>query len=115
MNHNESVVPFMNREIEGYTIEVCGDPNNKNVVCDTFSTWEDMVDRLKYIVQDKIDEYDIKPICLLRVSSQQTCEKDGVVNVYSFIKIGMTIQVRAIFKNTSFLPEQQVALFSVAN
>ncbi len=105
----------MNREVEGYTIEVCGDPNNKNVVCDTFSTWEDVIDRLKYVVQEIIDEYDTKPICLLRVSSQQACDKDGVVNVYSFIKIGMTIQVRAIFKRTSFLQVQQVALSSSAN
>jgi hypothetical protein len=105
----------MNREVEGYSIEVCGDPNNKNVICDTFSTWEDVIDRLKYIVQEKIDEYDTKPICLLRVSSQQACEKDGVVNVYSFIKIGITIQVRAIFKRTSFLPVQPIAQSSSVN
>lgn len=115
MDYNESIVSFMNREIEGYTIEICGDPNKKNTVCDTFSTWEEVIDRLRHVVQEKIDEYDTKPICLLRLSSKQTCEKDGVVNVYSFIKIGMNIQVRAIFKKTSFLPEQQVALSSVAN
>jgi hypothetical protein len=107
----------MPREIEGYSIEVLGEPNGLNTVCDCFSTWEKVLLRVNRVVEEKADQYDAKPICLLRVSSQQTCNTIGVVNMYSLTKAEyiITIQIRAIFKETSSLQDLPGGLSSSAN
>ena len=103
----------MSRQVEGYAIEICGEGRSvSNNVCECFPTWDEAIKRLGSIVQQKADQYDAKPLCLLRLSSQETCHSTGVVSVYSFTQVGVIIQIRALFKNISSLQAQQGVLSS---
>lgn len=105
----------MPREIEGYSIEVCGEKDYENSVCECFPTWDEAVKRLSILVEEKAEQYNIKPICLLRVSSQETCHTSGIASVYSFTKAGIIIQIRALFRETSSLQDLPGGLSSSAN
>lgn len=95
----------MYREIDGYAIEICGESidNCKNSVCECFSTWNEAIKQLGKIVEEKTEQYDSNPICLLRLSSQETCNTSGIVSVYLFTKANVIIQIRAIFTETASL------------
>jgi hypothetical protein len=105
----------MSRTVEGYSIEVIGDYNVSNTVHECLSSWDEAVNCLKWTVQELIDKYDIKPICLLRMSSRETCDSEGNVNVYSLCgKNTMTISIKALYasKEISVYPEQLAVQFS---
>lgn len=106
----------MSHQVEGYAIEVCGESESvSNNVCERFPTWDEAIKRLGAVVQEKSDQYNANPICLLRLSSQQICNTTGVASVYSFTGSGIIIQIRALFKETSSLQALPCALSSSAN
>ena len=69
---------------QGYSIEVYGEPECKNTVHELVYTWQDALSRLNIVVQQISEKYNIKPICLLRMSSEETCVSSGRVSTYSF-------------------------------
>jgi hypothetical protein len=101
----------MSRTIEGYSIEVSGDCDISNTVQECFPSWDEAVRCLNRTVEEIINKYSVKPICLLRMSSQEICNSEGNVTVYSLRgKYNITIIIKAIYssKEISLSPEQLV-------
>lgn len=69
---------------QGYSIEICGGPVCKNTVHELVYTWQDALSQLNIVIQQFSEKYNIKPICLLRMSSEETCIRTGRVSAYSF-------------------------------
>lgn len=105
----------MTRQAEGYAIEICGEKDTNNTLCECFPTWDEAIKRLVVVVEELIEKYDSKPICLLRLSSQKTCNAAGAVSVYSFTKVSVIVQIRAVFRETSSLQSLPCAQSSLVN